>query len=64
MADYDSVETSEFSLLEVLYMGHEGLTFYVESMIEVALSDPFEILAAMEEHMGKAIVFWQGEPEM
>lgn len=43
-------------MYEILYMGHEGLTYLVESMIDPQqFTDPFEIIAALEERMGKPL---------
>lgn len=59
MADLDgfsgSIETSEFSAYELLYMSHEGLMFYVEHMLGAEFSDPFDIIAALEEAYGAPI---------
>lgn len=62
----DSFEFSEFSILEILYMGHQGLTFYVESLLDVQEhSDPFDIIAAQEELRGHPLVFpRKGESDM
>lgn len=52
--EQDTFEFSEFSIYEILYMGHEGLTFLVENMAAATL-DPFDVLAAIEERLGKPI---------
>lgn len=51
----DTFETSEFSIYEVLYQGHAGLTWMVENTAD--LRDPFEILSAREERAGKPLIF-------
>lgn len=53
----DSFEYSEFSMFEILYMGHEGLTYVVEYMLDDAMRDPFDIIAEREEFFGKPIIF-------
>lgn len=53
-AEPDAFEFSEFSMYEILYMGHEGLTYLVENMYASAC-DPFDVIAALEEHLGAPI---------
>lgn len=48
----DGCELSEFSVHEVLYMGSDAMTFFIENNLGSAYSDPFDILAALEEHAG------------
>lgn len=55
MATGTDWETSEFSLNEVLYMGHDTLVFIVEETIGDSMYDPFEILARLELELGKPI---------
>jgi hypothetical protein len=60
----DAYETSEFSIYEVLYMGHAGLTFYVESLFDSQrLTDPFDLIAELEERMGTPLALG-GESDM
>ena len=42
---------------EILYMGHEALTFLVECTLDEAMRDPFDIIAEREEFFGKPIIF-------
>ena len=58
----DSFEYSEFSIFEILYQGHAGLTWLVEN--EADMRDPFEILAAREERAGKPLIFIIKESDM
>jgi hypothetical protein len=53
----DAFEFSEFSMHEILYMGHEALTFLVECTLDEAMRDPFDIIAEREEFFGKPIIF-------
>lgn len=56
MDDANSIEYSEFSMYELLYMGHEGLTYIVETMLdETFASDPFDAIAALEEQLGSPL---------
>lgn len=48
----DGCELSEFSVHEVLYMGSDAMTFFIENQLGSAYADPFDILAALEEHAG------------
>jgi len=52
----DTWDTSEFSINEILYMGHEPLIYIVEHMIGDALADPFELIARLEEEFGQPII--------
>lgn len=47
----DGCEQSEFSIHEVLYMGSSAMTFFIENNLGSAYSDPFEIVAALEEEL-------------
>jgi len=58
----DAFEVSEFSIYEILYQGHEGLTWIVENTAD--MRDPFEILSAREEHVGKPLIFIFKEHDM
>lgn len=60
--DSDAFEVSEFSIYEILYQGHAGLTWLVEN--EADNRDPFEIIAAREERAGKPILFIMKESDM
>lgn len=61
--DSDSFETSEFSMYELLYMGHAGLTFIVEETIDGAFfADPFDAIAAMEEFLGHPLAMPKENP--
>lgn len=51
----DGCELSEFSIHEVLYMGSDAMTFFIENNYGSAFSDPFDILAALEEHAGTPV---------
>lgn len=42
-------------MFEILYMGSEPLTFFVEETISGTSSDPFELVAAIEEQNGKPL---------
>jgi hypothetical protein len=53
----DCFEFSEFSMYEILYMGHQGLSYVVECMLDDAMRDPFDIIAEREEFFGKPIIF-------
>lgn len=53
----DEFETSEFSVHEVLYMGSESLTYVIEQLIAGG-SDPFELVARLEELAGKPLANW------
>lgn len=68
MANFDatnSIEYSEFSIYELLYMGHEGLTYIVETMYDEALfSDPFDTVAALEEKLGRPLALFFKEIPM
>ncbi len=57
-------EYSEFSVHEILYMGHEDLTFIVDNMIAGSSRDPFDIVAEIEEDLGRALAFNKGEFKM
>lgn len=50
-----AVEYSEFSINEILYMGDEAMTFAIENMISGSCIDPFEIIARLEEALGRPI---------
>lgn len=56
----DTYETSEFSINEVLYMGHDSLVFIVEHTIGDALADPFEVIARLEEEFGRPLIHHRG----
>lgn len=58
----DNFEVSEFSIYEILYQGHAGLTWLVEN--EADMRDPFEILAAREERAGRPLIFIIKESDM
>jgi hypothetical protein len=62
--DADSIEYSEFSMYELLYMGHAGLTYVVETMFDDAMySDPFDAIAALEERLGIPLaLLFKGTP--
>jgi hypothetical protein len=63
--DDSAFEMSEFSAFEILYMGHEGLTYFVENLLDSqALCDPFDIIAAIEEHLGVPIATYLKETPM
>lgn len=49
-------DTSEFSIHEILYQGHEPLVYIVEHTIGDALADPFELIARLEEEFGQPII--------
>ena len=51
----DGCELSEFSVHEVLYMGSDAMTFFIENNLGSAYSDPFDILARLEEEMGQPL---------
>ncbi len=59
----DNFEYSEFSINEILYMAHEGLTFVVQSYADPRTRDPFDIIAELEEHFGAPIIYYYGEGE-
>lgn len=64
MSDSDShFEYSEFSIYEILYQGHAGLTYFVEHTLGDH-DDPFDIIAAHEERAGKPIIFILKESDM
>lgn len=51
--DTDIFQFSEFSMYEILYMGHEALTYIVDTTLdEATFSDPFDAVAAAEEAFG------------
>lgn len=56
MATGEGVEVSEFSIYELLYQGSESMTFAVENMISGGCVDPFDIIARLEEELGRPIV--------
>lgn len=63
--DENSFEFSEFSAFEILYMGHEGLSFFVDNLLdEQLLHDPFDIIAAIEEQLGMPIATYLKETPM
>lgn len=65
MATNDAFEFSEFSIHEILYMGHEALTFVVECTLDEAMRDPFDIAAEREEHFGRPLALMlKGVSEM
>jgi hypothetical protein len=53
----DTFEFSEFSMFEILYMGHEALTYLVECTLDESMRDPFDIIAEREEFFGKPVIF-------
>ena len=55
MSTADIFEFSEFSIYEILYMGHMGLTYIVDTSIDEAARDPFDIIAEREEHLGQPL---------
>lgn len=55
MAVEDVFEFSEFSIYEILYMGHAGLTYIVDTMLDEAMRDPFDVIAEREEATGKPL---------
>ena len=60
----DFYETSEFSAYEILYMGHEGLTFIIDTMIDPAARDPFDIIAELEAELGMPLAYVLGRTPM
>jgi hypothetical protein len=59
MDDSDVFQTSEFSIYEILYMGHAGLTYIVETTLDDAYSsDPFDAIALMEEKLGMPLAMF------
>lgn len=63
--DTSSAETSEFSLFEILYMGHAALTYHVEEVItSTTMSDPFDIIAELEERLGKPLAHFLGDTDV
>lgn len=63
--DSDRIEYSEFSFYELLYMGHEGLTYIVETMFDEAVfSDPFDAIAELEERLGRPLALLFKETPM
>lgn len=63
-SDSDShFEYSEFSIFEILYQGHAGLTYVVENRLGEH-ADPFDIIAEREERAGKPIIFIIKERDM
>lgn len=62
MDDSNSIEYSEFSVYELLYMGHEGLTYIVETMLdETFANDPFDAIAELEERLGSPLAIFLGD---
>ena len=62
MATDSELEQSEFSIHELLYMGSESMTFAIENMISGSCIDPFEIIARLEEALGRPIAKQGGTP--
>ncbi len=64
MDELNSFEFSEFSIYEILYMGHEALTYLVECTIDPATRDPFDVVADIEADLKHPLAFILGEPNM
>jgi hypothetical protein len=60
----DNWDTSEFSINEILYMGHEPLVYIVEHTIGDALADPFELIARLEEEFGRPLIHHRRQEPM
>lgn len=51
-------------MFEILYMGHEALTFFVECCIDDATRDPFDIVAEIEAELKSPLAFLTGASHM